>query len=192
MGDKPWEQIPLTIWHFFTRGKRRFISIPLFCLFSFLVALPDTTTKLKKTYDLAKNQLYPTTFLSRQEYNICNEWIIVVWSYENEKKAESEYNLFKKAYTNSGLEAWNKNVMLVRSPSRKYTWQIIVDPDPGPSSHDNIRNRLTNLQSFGNESDKRRNSFGHWLDAAVVTFYDMEQFEYTHGAIKNMPQGCPK
>lgn len=189
MSDKPWEEVPATVWRFFTRGYRKLFTVPMFLLFSLVIALPDTTTKLRRSFNFIRDTLYPTTFLTRFEYDVRNEWVAVIWSYQDVEEAKKEVELFKKAYAESGHSIWNDDILLVRDPERSQTWQIVMDLDYGKSEQGTIQARLDELKEFGNKTRHVRNSFGHWLDTATVQLYDLEKFEVTHGKAKNIVKG---
>ncbi len=186
MPDKPWEKIWITIWMAINKGWLRYITTPIFVILVFFIILPDTSTKFSKSKDFIIDFLYPTTFLSRSEFDVCNEWVAVIWSYEDIGYARAEHKKFISAYKATRQILWRNSIYLVRSTKRKNTWQIVIDMASDVSTKEEINRHLKALFEDSNSTIQRRNSFGSWLDNASVEFYDMAEFEYTYGEIENL------
>jgi len=173
-------------------GIRGFVTIPLTLLIMLFIFFPAWQDALTKSYAAVSNIINPKAYLTRDELDVINEWIIVIWSYGEKDEAEKDFNDFVKAYSNFGDKSRISDIHLVRSDSLKNGWMIVIDWGGNRGSkklsEDGIRILMDQYNKSGSDSLSRmlKNNLGKFFIDAHAHYYDQRQFEYTNGRIINL------
>lgn len=183
--DKPWENIKVWLWSLFTKGKRKYITLPLFVMFVVIILFPEYKEKFSKGIEVIHNTFNHKESLSKDEYDVMNEWVSEIWCFDDHTKAKEGYANFVNTYKNSKHSTWINDIFLVRNYKEEKNWCIVIDMDYGNSSKEKTQNRINKLKEYSNSTRDLQNTLGNWLQNYNVKLYDKTVFEKTYGQIKN-------
>ena len=193
MADKPWEQLQIKAWDFLTKGKRRYITIPVALL---VIALPF----YKQLYPFYQSMVgfMETTYsyTTMSEDDVFTEHVIKLKSFDDKTPAEeelqrilSEYKAFYKAnYDNKHERPIDNSFHVVRSLYNIGEWWLVIYPPNSANSTLSYADSLIEnlLISFDIHAPVSMTMIDFYLkkENREVIRYSKEEFERTHGRIK--------
>lgn len=183
--DKPLEKIKTSFLAFCMKGKRKYISLPIIIIFLTIISFSTYKDKFSGGIEAIEDTFNHKEILSKEEYDIMNEWVVEIWCFDDYTKAKEGYTDFVNAYKNSNHNTWINDIFLVRNYKVKKSWCIVLDMDYGKSTKEIMQNRIDNMKQYSGSTRALQNTLGNWFQNYNVILYDKSVFENTYGTIFN-------
>lgn len=168
------------------KGRKKYVTIPITLFIFLFIFLPDWRDAFTRSYQSIRELISPETSISIDELDVMNEWVIAVWSYDNEKRGEKDLITLRGAFKDYGDETLCKDIHLVRSCQALHTWILVIDYGKGPQSERHEKGGITYLRDEYNKDRNLTNNLGQLLDDCYPLYFDQKKFEYYNGKIVNI------
>lgn len=166
------------------------ISISIFLvILSFIVQVLNNTSKI--SFYLKELLSDKTSILTKQELEICNEWVIVLEHADNYTEIDSVWSRIKsefmesKQFRKSRAKTWTNDIHIVRDLNELNRWMIVIDAFTGVSSKLLVEKEIRLINSSIIDNRVLENTLGVWMYSAKSINYDTRVFAETHGKILN-------
>lgn len=167
-------------------GKKRYLTIPLTIIFILCVFFPAWRDNFLKSYKVISDLISPTTYITRDELDVINEWIIVIWSYDDKELANSDYKKLCSAYKQYGDTTQLNDIHLVRSCKAQNSWMLTFDYGTGKQTKEAIIKGIEKIKKDYNDNRTLLNNLGQTFDDCYPLYYCQKDFEYINGKIINI------
>ncbi len=176
------------IWSFLTKGPLFYLTAPIIIIaivVIFIANIWDGGSKI--AFILKDGMSEKTTYLSKHELEVLNEWVALIDYSDTYAQAIDRSGQFKIAYKKLQQGVWDNNILYVRDPSNKDRWCIIVDIWPGSSSCSKIKQEIEKLQDKAEKSRELQDTLGMWLYNSRPLEFNLVEFQKTYGRVTNLP-----
>lgn len=183
------DELKSNLWNFLTKGPLFYLTVPVAVIalvVVFFASLIDGGSKL--AYSVRDAFSEKTSYLSKHELEILNEWVALIDYADTYEQAIDRSKQFKEAYANLGSGVWSNNILYVRDPTNKDRWMIVVDIWPSTSSCGHITREIARLQDDSDRTRILQDTVGMWLFNSKAIEFNLQQFEKTYGSVTNLPQ----
>jgi hypothetical protein len=173
-------------------GIKGIVTIPLTILIILFFFFPSWRDAFSRSYEDISDLVNPKTYITRDELDVINEWVILVWSYEEKESAVKDFGSFVSSYSTFGDKSRIRDIHLVRSDRKRDVWMIVIDWGGGKGSsrlsEEGIKIIKSEYDLSGSDSLSRaiKNNLGEFFADAHAHYYDQKSFEYNNGDIVNL------
>jgi len=140
-----------------------------------------------------------TTYISKAEQEIANEWVIRIDYADSREDAREKVSEFKRELEYSGYEdencrktehgCWKDNIHAVRDIFKNGLWLVVVDRLNGVADEKSTAAEINHVLTFLKQSDiSRQDRLGMWIKGSKPYYYQIDLLSSTYGRILNPPE----